>query len=108
MIYELRIYECMPGKLPALHKRFETTTLKFWEKYGIRQVGFWTTVIGDSNVTLTYLLEWKSLAEREEKWTAFMQDPEWIASRAATEKDGPIVAKITNSILQPTPYSKTQ
>jgi len=27
MIHELRIYECVPGKLPALHQRFETTTL---------------------------------------------------------------------------------
>jgi hypothetical protein len=106
MIHELRIYECVPGKLPALHKRFEATTLKMWAKHGIRQVGFWTTLIGETNQTLTYLIEWENLAEREEKWTAFMRDPEWIAARAETEKDGPIVAKITNSILQPTAYSK--
>lgn len=106
MIHELRIYECMPGKLPALHKRFETITLKIWAKHGIRQVGFWTTLIGETNQTLTYLVEWDSLAEREERWTAFMRDPEWIAARAETEKNGPIVAKITNSILQPTAYSK--
>ncbi|MEW5825902.1 MAG: NIPSNAP family protein [Candidatus Bipolaricaulota bacterium] len=106
MIYELRVYECAPGKLPALHKRFETTTLRFWEKHGIRQVGFWTTLIGETNQTLTYLIEWEGLAEREAKWTAFMRDPDWIAARAATEKDGPIVVKITNSMLQPTAYSK--
>ena len=28
MIYELRIYECVPGKLPDLNKRFSTITLK--------------------------------------------------------------------------------
>jgi len=106
MIHELRIYECVPGKLPALHKRFETITLKMWAKHGIRQAGFWTTLIGESNQTLTYIVEWESLAEREAKWTAFMRDPEWIAARTETEKDGPIVAKITNSILQPTAYSK--
>ena len=72
----------------------------FWEKHGIRQAGFWTTAIGESNQTLTYLIEWESLADREKKWTAFMNDPEWIAARAETEKDGPIVAKITNSILR--------
>ena len=27
MIYELRIYHCIPGRLPALLKRFETITL---------------------------------------------------------------------------------
>ena len=46
MIYELRIYTCLPGRLPALHKRFESATLKLWDKHGIRPVGFWTTVIG--------------------------------------------------------------
>ena len=29
MIYELRIYHCVTGRLPALLKRFETTTLAF-------------------------------------------------------------------------------
>ncbi|MDE2353699.1 MAG: NIPSNAP family protein, partial [Betaproteobacteria bacterium] len=48
MIYELRIYHCAPGRLPALNARFEQVTLKFWEKYGIRQAGFWTTLIGPS------------------------------------------------------------
>jgi hypothetical protein len=108
VIHELRIYECVPGKLPTLHHRFETITLKIWEKHGIRQVGFWTTVIGENSQNLYYLLEWESLAEREARWTAFMHDPEWIAARAATEKDGPIVAKITNCILQPTPYSNVR
>jgi len=106
MIHELRIYECVPGRLPALNRRFETITLKLWEKHGIRQTGFWTTLIGRSNQTLFYLLEWESLAERERKWNAFMADPEWQKARAETEKDGPIVARVTNEILTPTPYSK--
>lgn len=106
MIHELRIYECMPGKLAALNHRFETVTLKIWEKYGIRQAGFWTTLIGQSNQALYYLLEWENLAERERKWNAFAADPEWQRARAESEKDGPIVARVTNEILSPTPYSK--
>lgn len=105
MIHELRIYRCLPGRLPALLKRFETITLKLWEKHGIRQAGFWTTAIGESNQDLHYMLAWESLAEREVKWTAFQNDPEWIAKRAETEKDGAIVANITNAILQPTAFS---
>jgi hypothetical protein len=31
MIYETRVYRCLPGRLPALLKRFETITLKLWE-----------------------------------------------------------------------------
>lgn len=34
-----------------------------------------------------------------------MQDPEWLKARTETEKDGQIVAKVTNYILAPTPYS---
>ena len=49
MIYELRIYQCVPGRLPALIKRFEDHTLKIWEKHGVRQAGFWTVLIGDGS-----------------------------------------------------------
>lgn len=106
MIHELRIYHCLPGKLPALNHRFENVTLKMWEKHGIRQAGFWTVLVGENNHDLYYLLEWKDLAERERKWNAFQADPAWHAARAETEKDGPIVGHISNYILTPTAYSK--
>ncbi|MGJ5036408.1 MULTISPECIES: NIPSNAP family protein [unclassified Bradyrhizobium] len=105
MIYESRIYRCIPGRLPALLKRFETTTLKLWEKHGIRPVGFFTTLIGESNQDLTYFLAWESLAERETKWTKFMSDPDWISARAKSEEDGQIVANITSQFLVPTAFS---
>ena len=106
MIYELRVYRCMPGRLPDLNKRFETVTLKIWEKHGIRPAGFWTVMVGESNQDLYYLLEWKDLAERERVWGGFMADPEWLKARAETEKNGPIIANITNMILAPTAFSK--
>jgi hypothetical protein len=108
MIHELRIYHCNPGKLPALLNRFDTITTKIWERFGIRQAGFWTVEIGESNQALYYLLEWESLAERETKWTAFQSDPEWLEKRASTERDGPIVSYITNAILKPTAFSKVK
>lgn len=108
MIYELRIYRCVPMRLPALIKRFDTVTLKLWEKHGIRQAGFWTTLVGESNHDLTYMLAWESLAEREKKWNAFMADPEWIAKRAESEKDGAIVQNISSQFLQPTSFSSVK
>jgi hypothetical protein len=105
MIYELRIYRCMPGKLPAVLKRFETKTLPIWQKHGIRQAGFWTTLVGESNHDLTYLLQWESMAEREKNWSAFMGDTEWQAARAESEKDGPILENISNQFLAPTAFS---
>lgn len=105
MIYELRVYHCLPKRLPALLKRFEENTLRIFEKHGIRPAGFFTTLIGENNNDLSYLLAWESLAEREARWGAMMKDPEWIAIRDASEADGPIVASVTNQILQPTAFS---
>jgi len=105
MIYELRVYRCVPGRLPALLKRFETITLELWKKHGIRQAGFWTTLVGESNNDLTYMLAWESLAEREQKWNAFATDPEWISKRAETERDGQIVQTLSNQLLAPTGFS---
>ena len=99
------IYSCLPGRLPALLKRFEGATLTIWEKHGIRQAGFWTVLIGNGNHDLHYLLAWESLAEREKKWGAFMADPAWISARADSERDGPILANINSMILQPTAFS---
>lgn len=105
MLHELRIYRCVPGRLPALHKRFQNVTLGRWEKHGIRPTGFWTVAIGENTHELYYLLEWDSLAEREQRWDAFATDPAWLEARAASEADGPIVATIVNTILVPTAYS---
>lgn len=105
MIYELRVYHAVAGRLPDVMKRFDTITLPIWQRHGIRQAGFWTTLVGASNHTLTYMLAWQSLAEREQKWTAFQADPEWIEKRASTEKDGPIVADIVSELLTPTSFS---
>ena len=108
MIYELRVYKCVPGRLPALLNRFANTTLKLWDKHGIKQAGFWTTLVGKSNQELYYLLAWESLADRDKKWNAFQADPEWLAKRAETEKDGPIVANVANQLLTPTAFSSVK
>jgi len=108
MVYEMRIYRCLPGRLPALLRRFETVTLKLWEKHGIRQAGFFTTLVGASNQELTYLLAWDSMAERETRWNAFAADPAWLSARAESEKDGQIVESILNQFLQPTAFSAVQ
>ena len=105
MTYELRVYHCMAGKLPALLTRFETATVALFEKHGIRQVGFWTVAIGESSADLVYILKWDSLDEREKKLAAFAADPDWIAARAKSEEGGPLVASISNSILMPTKFS---
>ncbi|WP_182179147.1 NIPSNAP family protein [Methylobacterium radiotolerans] len=105
MIVEMRVYYCAPTRLPALLERFRSTTLGFFQKYGIEQIGFWTTLVGPDNHALTYLLKWDDMAQREARWNAFQADPDWIAARAETEKDRPILARIENTFLSPTDFS---
>jgi len=108
MIYELRVYHCVPGRLPDLIKRFDTLTLPLWKKHGIQQAGFWTVTIGPSNQDLYYMLKWESLDDRAKRFAGFQADPEWISGRAETERNGQIVASITNTILQPTTFSSVK
>lgn len=107
MIYELRIYETIPGRLPALNARFADHTVGFFKRHGIHVVGFWTEDIGTSN-QLVYMLGYDSLADREKKWAAFGADPDWATVRSESEKDGPINARVRNMILRPTAYSPMQ
>ena len=78
MIHEFRIYRASPGRLGDLLNRFDTVTLKIWERMGIKQAGFWTAV---------------------------MADPEWQEKKAKTEENGSLIEYFTNSILQPTSFS---
>ncbi len=105
MVHELRIYHSMPSRLPDLLKRFETVTAALFDKHGIKQIGYWTVVIGESNQDLVYMLQWESLAERERKFAAFAADPDWIAARNKSEENGPLIASISNTILAPTRFS---
>ena len=105
MMYELRTYHAMPGRLPDLNKRFAEITLDFFKKHGIDVVGFWTNELGGSSEQLIYMLAWDSLADREKKWSAFAADKERLAKFAETEKNGPLVARLTAQMLRPTPYS---
>ena len=105
MLHELRIYHCAPGKLADVSKRFGNITLALFKKHGIKQVGFWTTLIGPSNLDLYYILEWDSLADREAKWGAFQVDPEWHKEKAESEVNGVLVNSFENIILSPTAYS---
>jgi len=75
------------------------------EKHGIRQAGFWTTLIGRSSQEITYMLAWDSMAEREKRWGAFLADPEWVAVVARTEEDGQLVESISSQFWRQRVFS---
>ena len=108
MIYELRTYTAMAGRMPDLNRRFADITLGFFAKHGIKVVGFWTNELGGSSDQLIYMLAYDSLADREAKWAAFAADQERLQAFAETERNGPLVRRLTAQILRPTAYSPMQ
>lgn len=108
MIYELRTYTAMAGRMPDLNRRFAEITLGYFAKHGIKVVGFWTNELGGSSDQLIYMLAYDSLADREAKWAAFASDQERLKAFAETERNGPLVRRLTAQILRPTQYSPMQ
>jgi hypothetical protein len=108
LIHEYRVYEAVPGRLPDVNARFRNHTLNLFEKHGMKNIGYWTPSVGDYSNRLIYILGFEDVAQRERAWAAFRNDPEWQAVVAETEANGPIVARVTNTLLSPTDYSPMQ
>jgi heme-degrading monooxygenase HmoA len=102
MIYEFRSYQAAPGRLGDLDERFRDLTTKVFARLGFTPFGFWTASDPDRVV---YLLAWRDDEERAAKWAEFGADPEWLAGKAASEENGPLVAGITTEAWRPASYS---
>ena len=107
MIYELRTYQVVPGKMQELNKRFGDVTIHLFQKHEIQVVGFWETAIGEATTTeLVYMLAFKDLAHYQRAWDAFIADSEWQNAKRQSETDGvPLVNVVSSKILEPTSYS---
>lgn len=109
MLYELRTYWSPPGKADAMHARFRHVTLPLFARHGLHVVGFWTpSPVTDESGDLVYVLAFADAAARDAAWAAFRADPDWQAGKAASEANGPIVSKLTSTLLNPTDYSPLQ
>src|SRR5947208_9080154 len=100
MIYEYRAYYVMPGRMPDIQKRFAEVTMNLFKKHGIRVVGFWETVFGESN-ELVYICAYDDLAHRQRAWSAFMADPAWLAARKASETSAPLLGRARTQSSRP-------
>jgi hypothetical protein len=106
MLYELRRYDVAAGKLPALIDRFGSFTVRKWKDYGIRLVGFWTPLLGEKSNQVVYIWGWESFEERTKKMAAWRADPERARKWEESEKDGPLVKRVNNQLMEGTSYSQ--
>ncbi len=105
MIYEIREYTAVPGRMPALAKRFREHTLGLFAKHRMEVDLMALTELGtNSGNELVYVMKFDSYEDMATKWAAFTADPEWLEARTASEVDGPLVASIGRRVLNPTPF----
>jgi hypothetical protein len=106
MLYELRRYDVAAGKLPALLERFGGFAVPKWKEYGFRLIGFWTPLMGEKSNQVVYIWAWESYEERVKKNAAWRADPQRAKVWAESEKNGPLVNRVYNQLMEPTPYSQ--
>ena len=98
MLYELRVYNCVPGRLPDLIRRFADHTIGLFAKHRIRHTELLTGV-SDPN-QLIYTILWDDMAEREQKFPALLDDPAWIKVRDASEANGALTSSVTQQFYE--------
>jgi hypothetical protein len=106
-IFELRIYES--HSLKAAKKKVEMFNeggeIAIFKKTGLNPVLFGETIIGPNLPNLHYMLAFKNMADRDQRWQVFRDDPDWKKlSGDPAYKD--TVSNITDIILKPVDYSQ--
>jgi hypothetical protein len=105
-VFEIRTYYTHPGKLDALNARFRNHTVKFFEKHGMTNVGYWVPMDPpQADNTLIYIVAHKDREAAKKSWDAFRKDPDWLKVRTESEAQGPINTKVESVFLTPTDYS---
>ena len=105
-IYELRTYESHSDRA-ALNKlkMFNAGEVPIFRRSGLTPVFFGETLVGARMPSLTYMLTFSDMSERDRAWTSFGKDSEWKALSADPQyRDN--VSAISDIILQPTAYSQ--
>ena len=100
--------EAARGKRPARHERCRDQTRGSCERHGIKNGGEWTNDAGEDADRLSESVALEDGGHRERAWEAFRTDPEWQKVRAESEVDGPLTARVFNTLLSPTDYSPLQ
>jgi len=106
-VFEMRTYTTNEGRMPALHARFRDHTIRFFNKYNMTSVGYWTPQEGPlAQNTLIYIIAHPSREAAKESWAKFQADPEWVKVRNDSQVAGTILSKPPDSVfLVPTDYS---
>jgi len=106
-VFELRTYTTPEGKLPALDARFRHPERGYFVRHGMMEVGYFHPLdpAQGAGRTLVYILAHASRSAATASWAAFRADPDWLALKAETEKDGALTTKTESIFLSPADFS---
>lgn len=98
-VYELRVYRCHPGTVPAYFQVMREA-LPLRERHS-PPVGYWSVEVGPLN-TVVHLWAYRDLAHRAEVRRALGADPGW---QAAAGRLLPLIQAQESKILVPASFS---
>jgi hypothetical protein len=115
-VFELRVYTATDGNLDKLHGRFRNHTCKLFAKHGMTNVAYFSvakkTPDGKEQAAaanmLVYFLAHKSEEAGKASFAAFRKDPDWIAAKGESEKNGSLTTMpdgVKSTYLHATGYS---
>ena len=85
-VYEMRVYYANPGKFEALNARFKNHTLKFFEKHGMTNVGYFVPAGDNKDEKLVYFLSYPSKDAADKSWKSLFADDDVKKTFASVEK----------------------
>ncbi len=107
-VFQLRIYES-PSHAAHVRKveMFHAGEFDIFKKAGFWNVFFSDTLVGPRLPSLTYMVSFPDLAQMNDLWKAFSNDPDWkkLVSSPKYNYES-IVSNITSLILNPKSYSQ--
>ena len=104
-VYELRIYQAVPGKLPALEARFRDTLSKLLAKHDLKVVGYWVPENGPGwENSFVFMLDHPSREDAKKNWAAFVADPAF-QDVLKSERAEKLTEKIDSTYMRPTDFS---
>ena len=113
-VFELRVYTASAGNLGRLNARFRDHTLALFAKHGMTNVAYWNVLAGEkgADTMLIYFLAHRSREAARASFSAFGQDPAWVAARSASEAaaGGSLTAPsgVKSTFLSAVDYSPTR
>lgn len=102
--FELRLYQCAPGRLQDLHHRMSREVPPLFARNGVvRPIAYWEAFGGPMTPLYAYMLRWQNLDERMAAFGRFYADPGWHKCRAESAAGREMVERIHVFFLRASP-----